>query len=216
MSSNINEIRKKITKTYEIISCGYHEAGHAIYALLHLIRVSSVLVFENKKIKRIHGFTYYNCPIEFESIKDSNLLNYFVRSDVGMCYAGLVAEKHLFSNISGSRHIPMFISGGSTDDNKDAREIIKKYNLAASGQKKTTFKIKLINEVQKELYRHWDSLTLVAHALFRHRKLTYQDLRQLLTKKSTNKKFWKKQFKILNFLFNNKNLDEKALKAVIN
>src|SRR5271166_2900577 len=132
---SIGEIRKKVTKTHELISTSYHEAGHTIYALLHLMKVSSASIFEDKKLKRIHGITYYDYPSEFEFIQDSGLLNILVRADIGMSYAGLIAEKSLFKSISGSTQTPMFISDGSTEDNKSARELIAKYDQAPSGQK---------------------------------------------------------------------------------
>ena len=193
-NGSIGEIRKKVTKTYELISCSYHEAGHAVYALLHLMEVSNVVVFEDKKLKRINGSTYYH-PGDLNSIQDSDILIDLVRADVGMSYAGLIAEKALFKNISGSRQTPTFISGGSIDDNKDARAMIIKYDLAPPGKKRITFKAKLMREVQHELHAHWESVTIVAHALFKRRKLIYTDLQTLLTTKTSNKKFWKEQFK---------------------
>jgi hypothetical protein len=214
-TGSIGEIRKKVTKTLELISTSYHEAGHTIYALLHVMKVYSVSVFENKKLKRIHGSTYYNYPIEFGSIQNLELLELLARADIGLSYAGLIAEKILFKGISGSSQIPQFISAGSTDDNESAREMIKKYNLALPGKKRMSFKIKLMREVQNELYQHWDDVTLVSHALFQYRKLSYQDLQYLLTRKSKNKKFWKEQFKNINYFHNNEALDELDLKSIL-
>lgn len=215
-NGSIGEIRKKVTKTHEYISTSYHEAGHTIYALLHAMKVGSVSVFENKKLKRIHGLTYYDYPNDFDSIQDPTLLFTLVRADVGMSYAGLIAEKSLFRSISGSHQTPMFISDGSTEDNKGAMALIKKYNLAPPGLKRAAYKAKLMREVQHELHSHWDAVTIVAHALFRHRKLTYQDLQELLTKRSKNKKFWKEQFKKISYFYDNSaHLDEKDLKSLI-
>ena len=215
-SSSIGAIRKKITKTYELISCAYHESSHTVYSLLHMMRVSSVVVFENKKAQRIQGITYYEYPCDFDGIQDPELLNLLVRADIGMSYAGLLGEKVLFRSISGSKQIPMFICDGSRDDNKGAGQIIKKYNLAPPGKKRAAFKLKLMREVRNELHQHWEAITLVAHALFQHRKLTYQDLQELLTKKCSNKKFWQEQFeKINNFYDNSKIFDENQLKILL-
>ena len=60
--ASIGEIRKKVTTTYELITTSYHEAGHAIFALLCEMKVSSVCIFEHKMLKRIHGFTQYESP----------------------------------------------------------------------------------------------------------------------------------------------------------
>lgn len=215
-TGSIADIRKKVTKTHEFIFTSYHEAGHVIYALLHLMKVSSVAVFEDKKFKRIHGITYYDYPSDFDKIYDSDLLNTLVRAEVGISYAGLIAETSLFKSISGSRQTPTFISDGSGSDNKSAREVIKKYNLAPPGPKRSLYKKKIIKEVEIELLLHWDAVTVVAHALFRHRRLSYTDLQELLTKKTHNKKFWKDQLKNISYFYdNNKNLDEKDLKVML-
>jgi len=213
---SIGEIRKKVTKTHEFISTSYHEAGHTIYELLHLMKVSHVTVFENKKLKRIHGETYYDHPGDFDSIQDSDLLGSLVRADVGMSYAGLIAEKTLFKGISGSSQTPSFIIDGSTEDNKGAAALINKYNLVQPGPKRAAFKKKLMREVQSELHVHWDAVTLVAHALFKHRKLQAEDIMLLLTTRSKNKKFWKEQFKKINHCYGHSgSLDEKNLLSMM-
>src|SRR5574337_359935 len=215
-AGSITEFRRKVTKTHEFISTSYHEAGHVIYALLQLMKVSSVSVFENKKAKRIHGVTYYDYPSDFDEIQDAKLLNILVRSEIGISYAGLIAEKSLFRSISGSRQIPTFISDGSAEDNKSARAVIKKYNLAPPGPKRTVYKQKLMREVRNELHTHWDAVIVVAHALFQHRRLSFENLRDLMIKKSHNKKFWKEQFKKIGYFYdNNQRLDEKDLKSML-
>lgn len=213
---SITEVRKKVTKTHEFISTSYHEAGHAVIALLYLMKVSSVSVFENKQFKRIHGICYYDYPSDFDEIQDPELLNTLVRAEIGISYAGLIAETSLFRSISGSKQTPTFISYGSADDNKSAREVIKKYNLAPPGPKRTAYKRKLMAEVQNELHEHWDAVMAIAHALFRHRRLSFVDLQELLTKKTRNKKFWKDQFKKISYFYDNsQNLDEKDLKSIL-
>jgi hypothetical protein len=215
-TGSISEIRKKVTKTHEFISTSFHEAGHTIYALLHCMKVNSVSVFENKKLKRIHGVTHYDVPSDFDNMEDLDLLNSLIRAEIGVNYAGLIAEKSLFKSISGSRQTPSFIIDGSTDDNKAARSVIIKYNLASPGIKRSLYKQKLMREVQHELHAHWQDVTIVAHALFRHRRLNFDDLQTLLTKKSRNKKFWKEQFKNIAYFYNNsEGLDEKDLKSMI-
>lgn len=73
-----------------------------------------------------------------------------------------------------------------------------------------------MREAQNELHAHWDAVTLVAHALFRHRKLNYQNLQELLTKRSKNKKFWKEQFKKISYFYDkSKSLDEFDLKIIL-
>lgn len=200
-TGSIGEIRKKVTKTHELISTSYHEAGHVVYALLHFMLVDSVQVYEDKKLKRINGITYYDFPIEFDTISDANLLNTLLRAEIGVSYAGFIAEKSLFKSISGSNQIPRFIKECSSDDNKCAALLIKKYNLAPPGQKRSLYKQKMIREVQQELHSHWDAITVIAHGLFRHRKLSFEDIQEILIKRTRNKKFWKEQFKNINHFY---------------
>lgn len=56
---SLKDIRKKFHFTHELISTAYHESGHTIYGLVKLLKIESVCVFENKKSKRIEGFTHY-------------------------------------------------------------------------------------------------------------------------------------------------------------
>ena len=211
----IGEIRKKVTKIYELISASHHEAAHAIYALLHLMKVSSVAVFESKKLKRIHGLTYYDYPNELDTIKDADLLNAMVRAEIGVSYAGLIAEKILFRSISGCSQTPMFIIDGSASDNKAARAVIKKYDLAPPGPKRNAYKQKLMREVRGTLNEHWDAILAVSHALFSHRRLNFDDLQEVLTKKTKNKKFWKEQFKKINYFHDNKGLDDSEIRVML-
>jgi hypothetical protein len=215
-AATIGEIRKKVTKTHELISTSYHEAGHVVYALLHLMYVQSVVVFEHKQLKRIHGLTTYRYPSELDLVEDSILFNALLKSEIGLCYAGLTAEKYHFKSISGSDQTPLFISDGSGEDNESAAKTIVKYNLVSPGRKRYLYKQKLIRGVLSELQHNWDAVTLIAHALFKHRRLSYNDLQELLTKKSRNKKFWKEQFKKINYLYDNsETLDEKDLKSIL-
>lgn len=215
----IAEIRKKVTKVYEFISTSAHESAHSIYALIHLMKVKTVSVYEDKKVKRIHGLTYYEYPCDFDRVEElgmSDLLNTLIRAEIGMSYAGLIAERILFESISGSKQVPMFIKDGSTDDNQAAQELIEKYAMAPPGAKRSAFKRKMMREVKQELEANWSDVMLLAHALFEHHKLSSEDLFQLLTKKSVNKKFWKEHFKKIDVIFDQHiKLNEKMLKSIL-
>jgi len=214
-SGTIGEIRKKVTKTHEQISTAYHEAGHTVYALLHCMIVQSVCIFEDKKSKRIHGFTHYNAP-QASDMEDVDLRNILLINEIKLSYAGLTAEKYHFKCISGSDKFPMFLKDGSSDDTLSAAALIKKYNLAPAGRKRYNYKQKLIRETLSEQIQHWDAVTVIAHALFQRKRLTYQDLRELLVKKTKNKKFWKERFKQMAFIYDNAvTLDEKTLKYIL-
>ena len=212
--SSIQEVRKRIATTHEYVLSSSHESSHVIYALLHFMKVDSVSVFEDKEINRIHGETYYFHPMELNTIQDSQLLNILLRAEIGMSYAGLIGEKTLFKSISGSQKTPMFISGGAYEDNKAARKIIAKYNLASSGKPRANFKKKIMREVHNELNNYWGDVMIISHALFQDHKLLFIDLLNLLTKKSDNKDFWKVQFKTIEYIHDN-NLSEDELKKLL-
>lgn len=198
-NSGIGSIRKKVTKTYECISTSYHEAGHTVYGLLHFIKINLVNIHEDKKHKRIYGDTYYYHP-DLESF-DSDLKMNRIYAEIGLSYAGLVAEKRQFRLSSGSNNCPLFIKDKSSQDTTEASNLIKKYELAPPGRKRYEFKKKKIKEVGYELQDNWDAVTIIAHALFQRKQLNFADLRDLLTKKTNNRKFWKEQFRKMSSIY---------------
>ena len=215
-TGSIEEVRKKLTYTHDLISTSYHEAGHAVYGLLHFVKVPSVFVFQNKKNKRIEGFCHYESPTEIKGVLDLSLRNELVKNEICLKYAGLTAEKYHFKTVSGSDKFPMFLRDGSSDDTLSAAALIRTYDLVPPGRKRYSFKKKLIKDTLEDLKDNWDAVTLVAHALFQKKRLSYWDLKKLLTKKTNDKEFWKEQFKAINYLFDNiEGLDEKDLKSLI-
>lgn len=213
---SIGEVRKKMAKTHEFISTSYHEAGHTIYGLLKFLKVDPVYVFENNHKKRIWGLTHYEPLRELDEIQDQALLDLLVHNEICMSYAGLVAEKNHFKKVSGSDTFPMVLKNGSEDDIMEAAVLIRQYQLAPPGQKRYVFKKKLMKETLIELEEHWDAVTIVAHALFEKKRLNFSELKALLIKKSENKEFWKEQFKLISYIFDNiKSLDDKEIKSII-
>lgn len=218
MASNtgsITDIRKKFHSLHDLISTSYHEAGHTIYGLLHGMNIESVQVFETKKTKRIDGFTHYN-PLELNKVQDLDLQFNRAEAEVGLCYAGLIAEKKLFKMISGLDKFPMFLKEGSSVDVAEAASIMDKYQLAEAGQKRYKYKKKILKKVDCDLQDHWDAVTIVAHALVRKKKLNYFELKTLLLKKVNDREFWREQFKIHDELCRNSEpLDEKEIKYIL-
>jgi hypothetical protein len=211
----LSGLRKKITQTHELISTSYHESGHTIYGLVKGFKIDSVSVFENKKSQRIDGFTHYNGP-GLSSLEDKELFSYVLNTEICLRYAGLVAEKCHFKKMSGSDKFPLFLRDGSSDDTLTAAAQINDYNLAPPGRKRYAFKQKLIKETQLVVNENWDSVTDVAHALFKKRRLTYEDLRKVLTKNAKNKKYWKSQFNNISYIYENAaSLDENDLKTIL-
>lgn len=211
---SLSDLRKKITQTHEFISTSYHEAGHTIYGLVKGFKIESVCIFENKKSKRIEGFTHYIGPNIVPN--DEDLQFYILNTEICLRYAGLVAEKCHFKKISGSDKFPLFLRDGSSDDTLTAAAQINSYNLAPSGRKRYAYKKKLIKETQESIENHWDSVTDVAHALFKKKTLTYEDLRKILMRNPKTKKYWKEQFKNISYIYENESaLDENNLKYIL-
>lgn len=212
--SSLN-IRKQISKIHDTISTSYHEAGHALYSLLHGMKVYSVTISQNKKNKRIQGVCFYEIP-EISLITDPVLFYKIASTEVGIKYAGLISEKYFYKTISGSNKFPISLKEGSSDDTLSATAIIKKYNIVEPGKERYKFKKKIINKVSKDLTDNWQDVILLAHSIFEKKKITYLDICKILTTKSNNKKFWKQKFKNIDAIFNNlESLDEQELKIIM-
>jgi len=205
-AESLSSVRKKVTHTHESISCSHHEAGHTIYALLHFMTIHSVRIFPDKKTKRIEGFTHYDSP-NLNKIQDPILLAERVAAEVGLCYAGLVAEKYQYKLHSGSDKFPSFLDG-SSKDLSEASELIKKHQLAPAGRKRYNYKKRAVRTATRELQQNWEAVTLVAHALFQKKRLNFSDLKTLLTKKTENKEFWKERFKAIANYYDKPGLEE--------
>lgn len=213
---SLSDLRKKITQNHESIFTSYHEAGHVIYGLVKGFKIESVSIFELKKNKRINGFTHYSEPPNLTNAKDSEAFQYFLVSDICLKYAGLVAEKCHFKKMSGSDKFPLFLRDGSSDDTLSAAALIKSYNLAPPGRKRYSYKKKLIRETQEVIENNWDAINIVAHALFKKKSLSFQDLRKVLIKNAQDKKYWKKQFANISYIYeNSEGLDENKLKSIL-
>lgn len=212
----LNQVRKKLTYTTDLISTSYHEAGHTIYGILHFIKIHSIGVVENKKFKRFEGFCHYELGLDLSEIKDSAICAERVKAEICLKYAGLAADRYHFKSISGSDKYPLFLRYGSSDDLLDAAALIKEYNLASPGKKRFNLKKKLFKETSKDLQDNWDAVTIVAHTLFKKKRLSYMSLKKLLTTHTNDPEFWKQNFSILESIFNKqKPLDEKELKYIL-
>jgi hypothetical protein len=210
---NLANLRKKISQTHELIYTSYHESGHIIYALLKLCKVDSSCVYENKQNKRIEGVTHYNI-LTLDKIQDQELFNHMLHSDICIRYSGLIAEKIHFKKTSGSDHLPMVLKDGSSSDTLYASDQIKQFDLAPAGKARHKYKQKLISSVANELDIYWDSVTVIAHNLFKHKRLNYESIKNALVK-SSDKSFWKHQFKDIDYIFENAGLlDETKLKNI--
>lgn len=212
-AESLSSVRRKVTHTHELISTSHHEAGHTIYALLYFMMVYSVQVFPNKKTKRIEGWTHYD-SIDYSDLEDKELQAERLNAEVGLSYAGLVAEKYQYKLHSGSDKFPSFLDGSSRDL-KEASEIIKKYNVAPPGRKRYNYKKRMVRRVTRELQEHWDAVTAVAHGLFQKKRLSFNDLKNILTKKTEHPEFWKERMKVIQKNYKSDDLDENKFRSMI-
>lgn len=214
---SIYEIRRSFHKISDSLFTSYHEASHTIYGLLRLIKISEVSIYTNAKSKRIEGLTHFLSPDLF-LIKNNNLLTYWIYAEICFSYAGLSGEKILYKNLSGSNTLPAFIKGGSSNDTQSASALIKDYKLIEPGKKRLQLKRQLIKETTAELTEHWNAVEIISHNLFKRKTLSFQDLKQILTKKSFDKDhFWRNKFQEIEYLYHQNSIstDEDTLKSII-
>lgn len=206
-----NYVKDKLSSLYIKSSVCFHEAGHVIMGLLHLMRIDVVKICENEDI--FTGSADYD--LIFSKNDDLEIFNYNTHSEILLFYAGLNAERLHFKKISGSDQFPLILKEGSGPDTQDAYRLIKKHVNVSPGIERYKFKKKMVKQSQKILEENWDAVVLVAHALFKRKKLNFNDLKKLLTTKTENKEFWKDKFIKINFLFKSKNLTENEVKKIL-
>lgn len=214
MVNSGRSITQKLSRDYELISACYHEAGHTVYGLLNFIKIQAVAVNIFAKNTDDLGYTHYET---IDGIfKDHNILEFLKLAEININYAGLVAEKIYYKDICGSDKFPMMLRKGCSEDILKAADLIKKFDLAPPGKKRYLFKKKILRDSKILLEEHWDAIKLIAHALYNKKKLFYSDLKDLLTKKSDNKEFWKNRFRDINLLFDSpETLDESVVRSTL-
>jgi hypothetical protein len=215
MANRANSKREKVAQTHDLIYTSYHEAGHTIFGLLHLMRVECVHVYFEKEVESFGGYTHYNFP-DIENFQDRNIQLYIINSEIGIKYAGLTAEKYQFKISCGSDKLPVFIKDGSSDDTMAAARLFQQHKVVAPGKKRYLYKKRLIKNTLKELRIYWSDVTLVAHSLFKNKRIYFSDLKKILTTKSENKEFWRAQLKTLEYLYKNHDkLDENDFRIML-
>jgi len=201
----------KLSQNHSMISTAYHEAGHAVCTLLMFGKVSSVFVEKNRRVSGETNFELIDC--EYNDIQE--LHNFVINSEISINYAGMIAEKILYKDITGSTIWPKVLKIGCESDIKRITELIKKNNLSPPGEKRYRLKNKIQRNINKLLLEHWDAIKIIAHALFERNRLVHDDIKYLLIKKSNNPKFWINQFKYINlFIDQNKLIDNKDMKII--
>lgn len=206
-----SDAKKKQSYDYSLIAMAYHEAGHTIVALYNYLLVHSVSVMS---VKREEGDTIFY--IYSDRIDDKQLSKILLHMEVQVLYAGLIAEKKYYKDICGSSKFPMHLKIGSYLDTSLASSIIRKNKLANPGKETTLLKKRMQANAEAIIIEHWDSVKLIAHSLYKKKRLNFHQLKSLLTRKSNNNIFWKEKFKNIIFIHNKKFPTEESVKAILN
>lgn len=188
---------KKLSQEYDLIFVSRHEAAHAIVSLLRFFRV--MFISTGTENNRISGNTYYEY-FDSDDVDDQKIKNYAIISLIYVSYAGLIAEKILYKELCGSDKFPMVLREGSSPDISEASDLISKHNLAPPGAPRQAYKRKIFKDLTYLIKEYWEDIELISHSLYKKKKITEEELKQLLIKKSKNKLFWKKRFKEIEFL----------------
>ncbi len=193
--NSLDSFRGKVSKNYEMITAAYHEAGHALFALLKYCYVNNVKIFYDSEYLGVTIFYSF-----LKEVKDSELKVFFATSEVGVNYAGLISERILYKKISGLDKYPSFLKDGSYRDTKVAAKIVNKYNLARAGKPRALLKKRIQKQITDILQEHWGDVELLSHFLIQNKKITFDQIKKLLTKKSEHRDFWREKFYVINFL----------------
>lgn len=192
---------------YNLIANSYHEASHIICALHNYFKVYSANVSTiEKDVDNNTNFYSYDEPNTDEELKKVLLM-----FELQVMYSGMLGERIYYCGITGSTNFPMHLKSGSSYDFKHAQNIIRKNNLSTPGKKTQLLKKQIQFDVQQILNTYWEDVKLVAHLLYRKKKLAYSDLTYTLSRMSENKTFWKDRFRKIKIILSDTSCPKKEL-----
>jgi hypothetical protein len=196
-----NVVRKQ-SDDYFFIATNFHEASHAITGLHNYFQVYNV----NILMPAIKEGTTDFYIFDNEKIQDEELKYIFLMFELQTIYGGLIGERLYYKDITGSDRFPSHLKSGSASDTFQAAALIRKHHLAKPGKNTHLLKKRIQNDVEELLLEHWDAVKVVAHALYKKKKLNFEELRNLLTKKTNHNDFWKDRFKKIKSIYNDNNI----------
>lgn len=176
---NKNTFNAKFCNMYDQIHTAYHESGHAIFAISHLVPVFSV------EINLPKDKTYYNSGLcKYLDIPTGNV---FDEISAGILYSGRNAEKVLYKKISNKLIDEIFLHKSYVD-----LSYVKELKLSDSKK----------NNIDKYSYKFlsyfYDDITFLSHKLIEKKNLNFRQISQYLIKK--NKQYW---FSKIDYIYNN-------------
>lgn len=206
-----NTERKQAGEWAKTATC-HHEAGHTICGLHNFFHVPSV------QITNAHPFdsgeTFY-FQWDTADVSSSSLIHTFLIFDLQLTYAGLIAEKMYHRDITGSVRFPMHLRIGSAEDMAFIAKQIRKHHLAAPGEETRELKAQIAHDTAEIIHRYWLDVKLVAHRLYQKKRLSFDELKTLLTRHSTDREFWKDRFKKIALIHADTPPDEQEVRRLI-
>jgi hypothetical protein len=202
LSKNIYQSSASTTEAqandYYLIASSYHEASHTVMGLYNLILINDVSIVRGQG-----GNTNY-VTYEAKEFNDVELQRVVFLTELQLIYAGLIGEKLYYQDICGSIRFPQHLRVGSSADMKMAYAIIRDNKLSLPGAETSKLKNDLIKYVETFLTENWEAIKIIAHSLYKKKKLSFDELKYLLTRNSINKELWKDKFKKINFIHTRK------------
>jgi hypothetical protein len=198
--SSIHYIKSKIFSEYDKISTSYHEVGHIICAIYHYLKPHELKIFKEADNYHYEGIAVYESYSDFLSKARKQDVKKLCYSEISISYAGTVAERLLFSRISGKNKLLKVLHGFSTEDFKEVNYIINKYNLAKPGRLRKRLKSKITTYTENVLTTFWQDVELLSYKLISKGSLKEKEIRSLLVNESTNKKVWTHRYKVIDQL----------------
>lgn len=192
---------KKQSHDYEKIATSWHESSHIICGLFNYIKISNVSMSPETN----EGTTDY-LLFDTSNIQDHDLLVIILMQELQTLYGGLSGERIYYKEICGSDKFPMHLRRGSAIDIAMAADLIRKGKLAEPGKHTYLLKKQIQYNASQILKEHWDGVKIVAHTLYKKKKLSFDELKSILTKKTNHNDFWKERFKKIKLLHNEKNI----------
>lgn len=186
---------------YNCIATTWHEASHTIISLINYLYVFSVNTIDEKTDDgNTEFFVYTNDKL------DILIQQKIMIWEIQAIYAGHIGEKIYYKDICGSTRFPNHLKAGSSSDFLAASKIIRDGKLSKPGKETADLKKKIQIDTENLLNAHWSAVKLVVHSLYKKKRLSFDDLKFLLTRKieQDKRQFWKDKFKELIFLHSDK------------
>lgn len=201
----ISDLKKK-SWDYDLIAMSHHESGHIICALHNFMYVHDANVMTPNKREGSTNFYAYGYFEEFNdsTVEDEELHKILLIFEIQTLYAGLIAEKMYYKDICGSNKFPNHLKNGSSYDTELASALIRKNKLAAPGKQTFLLKKQIRYDVELMLTEHWDAVKVVAHFLYQKKRLTFDEMKYALTRRTGHRDFWKDRYKKINLIHNDK------------